>query len=195
MNAFAKVGPSVDDADAEQTPETSRPWFTSFDIDLKASTPLNIPANATEDERQAILRGRLDAKETKIKLKWRGSRNAVGYQVQESERDMDLSEPLSTDPASMQWAPWSEVKSSDSRKIGTVKKTYSFDTYGKSLRWRLRLTGSSGKWSRWHYAYVTYGFTWVGSDNFAAIVSNISSTRHQPPNASSVGMDPIRGSS
>ena len=97
MNAFAKVGPSVGDVDSERMPETSRPWFTWFDIDLKAATPLNIPANATEAQRQAILRERLDIKDTKIKLRWRGSRNAVGYEVQRSERDMDLSEPLSTD--------------------------------------------------------------------------------------------------
>ena len=169
MNAFAKVGPSVDDA--AQTPETSRPWFTAFDIDLKAATPLNIPANATEAQRQAILRERLDNKATKIKLKWRGSRNAVGYEVQRSERDMELSEPLDTDPASMQWGPWAEVKSSDSQKNGKLRETYSFDETGKSLRWRLRLKGSNGKWSRWHYAYVTYGYKLYGTDSHAAVTS------------------------
>ena len=159
MNAFAKVGPSVGDVDSERMPETSRPWFTWFDIDLKAATPLNIPANATEAQRQGILRERLDEKATKIKLKWRGSRNAVGYEVQRTERIMDLSEPLSTDPESMQWGDWVEVKSSNSQKNGKVRHTYNFDETGKSLGW--------------HYAYVTYGYQWHGTDAHAIVTSSL----------------------
>ena len=171
-NAFAKVGPSMEDADEALTPGSSRPWIKWFNLDVKASTRLVIPANATEAERQTILRERLDDKAVAIKFKWRGSRSAVGYQVQKSVRKAGfLSEPLSTEATSTQWGAWSDVQSNNSRKNGTVTDTYSFDTWGKGLRWRIRVKDADDRWSQWGYVYVTYGFKWMGSENHGVIAS------------------------